>query len=105
MSFSLLPSLAQSALTLGQTTAAIPRPPYRPFIDPLELHQWWFLMLIPMSLGVAMVYRAVRLPTLEKYWTSVMVMTLQIIGGMLLLAAASYWLVMIFARFIAERAL
>lgn len=94
-----------SLFSLAQTNAVFARPPYRPFIDPLELHQWWFLMLIPMSFGVALVYKAVRLTSLERFWYQVLLMTAQIILGMLLLAAASYWLVMIFARFIAERAL
>jgi hypothetical protein len=102
-----MPELASIFASLPTTlaqAAAFPRPPYRPFIDPLELHQWWWLLLIPMSFGVAVVYKAVRVKTMDKYWQQVLIMTIQIVLGMLALAAASYWLVMHFAQFIAERA-
>jgi hypothetical protein len=77
--------------------------PYRPFIDPLTLHDWWYWLLIPMALGIALVYKAVRLPSLERYWRHVAVMTVQIVMGMILLGAASYAVVVVYARFIAEK--
>lgn len=88
----------------ADTAEAWPMPPYRPFIDPLELHQWWFLLLIPMALLVAMSYKAIRLQTLEHYWRHVLLMSAQIVLGMMALGAATYLLVFWFARFIAERA-
>ena len=77
--------------------------PYRPFIDPLDLRGWWWVLLFPMALGVAVVYKAVRLHTLERYWRQVGLMTLQIVLGMVMLAAGSYGLVLVYVRFIAER--
>ena len=77
--------------------------PYRPFIDPLTIHDQWYLLLIPMALGIAIVYKAVRLPTLERYWRHVLIMSTQIVMGMILLGAASYLVVVVYARFIAEK--
>lgn len=70
---------------------------WRPFIDPISLHGSWFLLLVPLSLGVAVVYRAVRVADFEKFWWKVTVLTVQIVVSMILLGAASYlfiqWLV------------
>lgn len=77
--------------------------PYRPFIDPLTIHDMWYWLLIPMALGIALVYKAVRLPTLERYWRHVLIMGTQIVLGMILLGAASYLVVIVYARLIAEK--
>lgn len=83
--------------------AVLPRPPFRPFIDPMELHAYWWILLFPISLGVAMVYKAVRLTKLERYWMQVVVMTVQIILAMIGLAIASYFLVMVYAEYVAGK--
>lgn len=75
--------------------------PYRPFIDPLALHAHWWIFLPIMALGIAIVYKAVRLKDLANYTREVAIMTAQIVLGMILLAAASYVLVLIFATFVA----
>ena len=62
----------------------------RPFLDPLPLHAWWWAFLVPLSVGIAVSYKAVRVPTLEGYWRSVATMTAQIIVGMIVLGAAAY---------------
>ncbi len=66
---------------------------YRPFLDPLDLHQVWFLLLIPLSLGVSVTYKAVRLPTLDRYWRQVALMTTQIVVAIIAIGAASFLLV------------
>ena len=67
---------------------------WRPFLDPIVwFHDVWWLLLIPLSFGVAMIYRAVRLPTLEHYWRLVVSMTIQTVIAMILLAAFFYALV------------
>lgn len=75
----------------------------RPFLDPLNVHDVWWMFLMPLALGIAIVYKAVRLPTLERYWLQVFIMTAQIILGMLGLAIASYLFVEVYVRFIADR--
>lgn len=91
------------AETLPGGAAQVPTPrlkpgdlPYRPFLDPapLPVHTRWYLLLLPMAFGVAVVYKAVMLQTMERYWRQVSYLTAQIIVGMILLAIASYVLVL-----------
>lgn len=76
---------------------------WRPFLDPLDVHETWYWFLIPLSFFIAVVYKAARVRSLEKYWPGVMVMTVQIVLGMVALALATYLFVMVYVRFIAER--
>ncbi|HMN39851.1 MAG TPA: hypothetical protein PKE29_03335 [Phycisphaerales bacterium] len=100
-------ALAQSAAGAPADGSGMIRPPYRPFIDPLEVHGWWWAMLVPMALGIAVVYKAVRVLHEDvpwgKYLREVVAMTLQVVVGMILLVAASYALVEVYARWIAGR--
>ena len=78
-------------------------PSYRPFIDPIQVHELWWLMVVPLALGVAVVYKAVRMrdPGSPAYWLGVLRMMLEILGGMALLAVLTYGLVMVYARWVA----
>lgn len=86
--------------------APAPRPdlPYHPFIDPVPapVHAYWYLLLLPMSFGIAVVYKAVMLKTMDHYWPQVAYLTAQIVVGMILLALASYLLVMRYVPYIAS---
>lgn len=70
---------------------------WRPFIDPIDLHGSWYVLLIPLSFGIALTYRAVRVTDFEKFWLKVVALTVQIVVSMMLLGLASYvfiqWLV------------
>ena len=60
---------------------------YIPFVNPLNIfHEWWYLLLIPLSFGISVVYKAVRLPSLDEFWRHVLVMTAQIVLAMIGLA-------------------
>jgi hypothetical protein len=62
---------------------------YIPFINPINaFHVWWFMLLVPMALGISMVYKALKLASLEQYWRQVTMMTVQILIGMAALAGA-----------------
>ncbi len=62
---------------------------YVPFLDPINaFHEWWFVLLIPLSFGISVVYRALKLPSLEHYWRAVMTMTAQIVLAMVALGIA-----------------
>lgn len=63
---------------------------WRPFLDPLPLHQWWWLTLIPLSLFVSMTYKAVRLPDLAPFWKQAFLMAAQMVLGMAGLAVMVY---------------
>ena len=77
--------------------------PWRPFIDPIDMHSNWYWLLIPMAFGVSVVYKAVRMHELRRYWSQVVYMTAQIVVAMILLGAATYIVVIQFAPFIASR--
>jgi hypothetical protein len=67
-----------------------------PFLEPINwFHQWWYLLLIPLAFGIAVTYKAVRLPSLHRYWTQVMIMSVQIIVGVVALGV----LVAVFVQF------
>jgi hypothetical protein len=74
---------------------------YRPFLDPLPLDAWWFVLLLPMALGVAMSYKALRVIDLRDYWKQVALMTTQIVLGILGLGVGIF----VFVQFIAPRLL
>ncbi len=76
---------------------------WRPFLDPLPVHSMWFWFLIPLSFGIAVSYKAARMRKLDRYWNQVAMMTVQIVLGMVALAAASFLFVMVYVRFIAEK--
>ena len=60
---------------------------YAPFLDPINaFQQWWYLLLIPLCFGIAMVYRALKMPSLDRYWQGVSMMTVQIVLAMVALA-------------------
>jgi hypothetical protein len=97
---------------------------WRPLIDPVDLHSpvWlggWTL-LIPLALGIAVIYKAVRVPDppvpsgqggaaagrsspswWSVYWRQVLVLTVQIVVAMLGLAAAVYLFVEVYVKWIA----
>ena len=77
----LLPPLAQTG--------------WRPFLDPINLHRQWFLLLVPLAFGIAVTYRAVRVNTFEKFWRKVIILTFQIVLSMILLGVGSYLFIQI----------
>lgn len=73
----------------------------RLFIDPIDTGAWWYLLLIPLCVGVAVVYKAVRVPSMEPlsaYVRQVAVFTVQLLIGMVALAAAFFLLVEVFVK-------
>ena len=58
-----------------------------PFLEPMNAMQpLWYLLLIPMAFGIAVVYRSLRERSYTTYWRSVLVMTGQIVVGIIALA-------------------
>ncbi len=75
--------IAPSLLTLA----------WRPFLDPINLQDHWFWLLIPLAVGVSMTYKAVRLESLEHYWRRVLIMTTQLIVAIIAMGAAAFLIV------------
>ena len=58
-----------------------------PFIQPLNIfHQWWYLLLVPLSLGISIIYKGVRMKSLHGFWRETLIMTVQIVLAMVALA-------------------
>lgn len=67
---------------------------YIPFVQPINAFQdWWYLLIIPLSFGIAVIYKAMRLATLERFWPQTALMTTQIVVYM---AALAVGLVLLF---------
>ncbi|MDY7109436.1 MAG: hypothetical protein SYC29_12440 [Planctomycetota bacterium] len=57
---------------------------YIPLLDPIPVfHDWWFLLLIPLALGISVIYKAMRVPDLREFWRQVAVMTTLIVLAMI----------------------
>ncbi len=87
--------------TLTHYFTNIPLLAYRPFLDPIDAHSWWWWLSIPLIFGIAVTYKAIRLPTLERYWRHVIRMCVQVFVALVVLSVALYLLVqLILPRFL-----
>ncbi|WP_428388067.1 hypothetical protein [Mucisphaera sp.] len=75
-----MPELAMSPLLLNLA--------WRPFLDPLSMESVWLWLLIPLSLAVALVYKAIKMPTLDRLVPESLFLGFQILLGMVAVAAA-----------------
>jgi len=89
-----MPAHLQHLLVLAQSQAAQGHR-HRLLIDPLHLswlnlHDNWWLTLVPMAFFISMSYKGVRLDDLRRFWPQVFLMTAQIVVAMIGLAAAIF---------------
>lgn len=63
---------------------------FRPFLDPIHFERYWFLLIIPMALGVSLAYKAVRVPDMRRFWPQTLIMTVQIVAGMIALGTFTF---------------
>ncbi len=63
---------------------------WRPFVDPMDAHAWWFLLLLPIAFLVSLAWKAVRVDDVMKLARPVVVMTAQVILAMLGLGLAAF---------------
>lgn len=79
---------------------------WRPILDPISLPggTWWFT-LVPLALGIAISYKASRMPECAGWWKqyvrATIIMSVQIVALLLVLAVSLYLVVEIFAPFVA----
>ncbi len=60
---------------------------YIPFLHPINpLQGFWYLLVLPLSFGISVIYKAMSMPGLEGFWRQVTIMTAQIILYMIALA-------------------
>lgn len=68
---------------------------YRPFLDPLPVGEWWWLLFIPIVVATSMVWKAMRLQRLQFFPRQVVKMTLQVTLTMILLSVLLYVVVQV----------
>jgi hypothetical protein len=66
---------------------------WRPFLDPLDIHELWYLLLPPLVFAIALVYKALKLPTLERIWIDTTRLAAYILMLIALAAVALYGIV------------
>lgn len=69
---------------------------WAPFLQPAPgVQHWWWLLVIPMALGVSMAYKAIRVQNLDQWPMAVAKMTLQIVAAVVGIAVGLYLLVIV----------
>ena len=63
---------------------------YRPFLDPLPLDAYWYLLLIPIAIAISLAYKAVRVRDMKDYPRQVLVLSIQIVVSMVALGVGAY---------------
>ena len=44
-----------------------------PFLEPVHLGRLWWLLIVPLCFGIAIVYRAVKAPSMERFLPGVQI--------------------------------
>lgn len=69
---------------------------WTPFIHPLNVfHDWWYLLLLPLALGISIIYKGVRMKSLDRFWRETLILAAQIVLAMVGLAIAITLLVQV----------
>jgi hypothetical protein len=55
---------------------------YTPLIDPLPVHDQWYLLIIPIAILIAVGYKSVRCTDMKDYAREVFIFTMQILLGL-----------------------
>ncbi len=66
-------------------------PAFRPFLDPVPIDPYWMVMLLPMVIAIAVVYKTIKTDRLEKIPREAAVLAAQIVAFMVM-AAAALWM-------------
>lgn len=63
---------------------------YTPLVDPIEVGRFWWTLLPPLALLIAVVWKALRMGSLRRYPLNVAIMTFQIVAAMALLGLGAF---------------
>jgi hypothetical protein len=66
---------------------------YTPFLDPLKVWDYWPWLLLPLCLGVSIVYKSVREESMSRVPKEAAKATFWIVAGMTAAAAALFLMV------------
>jgi uncharacterized membrane protein YedE/YeeE len=69
---------------------------WTPFLQPAPgVDRWWWMLVIPMALGIAMSYKAIRTKDLRDYPRDVLRMSVQIVAAVVGIAIGLYLVVIV----------
>jgi len=69
---------------------------WTPFLQPAPgVERWWWMLVLPMALGIAMSYKAIRTKDLRDYPRDVLRMSVQIVAAVAGIAIGLYLLVIV----------
>ena len=71
---------------------------FRPFWQPLPVWNYWYLLLLPLCVGVSIVYKAIKCRDMKQVPREAAVIFVMIILGMVLAAAALLVLVRVMEK-------
>ena len=66
---------------------------YKPFLDPLKVWDYWPWLLLPLCLGVSIVYKSVREESMSRVPKEAAKATFWIVAGMAAAAAGLFFMV------------
>ncbi len=90
------PSAVPRPETTSATTAPAQQYEYRPFLTPLPVWDYWAWLIVPLCLGVSVVYKSAKCWKMSEVPREAIKITLWILGAMVL-AAFAIWTVTWFA--------
>jgi hypothetical protein len=61
---------------------------YRPFWNPLPAWEYWYLLLIPLCLGISIVYKSIKCHSMKQVPREAAEIFVTILAGMIFAAAA-----------------
>lgn len=65
---------------------------WMPFLHPLPLDRYWMILIVPLLLGITVVWKVIKLDNLQKLWREVVLLTGQFIA-LMAIAAVLLWLI------------
>ena len=71
---------------------------FRPFWQPLPVWDYWYLLLVPLCLGVSIVYKSIKCHRMRQVPREAGVIFLMILAGMVFAGAALLALVRVMER-------
>jgi len=77
--------LAQTTTGVGAGSGSVS---YRPFISPMPIWEYWYLLIVPLCLAVSIVYKAMKLPDLKSLPRQALMITAWIVICMVMAGAA-----------------
>lgn len=81
---------------LGGLSAAADAWAWTPFLQPLPAaHRWWWLLIVPIAVGVSLAWKAVRLEEPDRWQRPVAIMSGQIVLAVAGIALGLFILVQI----------